>query len=101
MLDKDVFHGRWKASAQGRDGRSAPLVPMPEFPAARAAAFCFATKADKKGERNLTNHPIGKRLCQIVIVLFGISFLTFGLTYISPGDPAEIMLTECGNVPHR
>ena len=99
MLDKDVFHGRWKASAQGRDGRSAPLVPMPEIPAARAAAFCFAGKADKKGERNLTNHPIGKRLCQIVIVLFGISFLTFGLTYLSPGDPAEVMLTECGNVP--
>jgi len=25
--------------------------------------------------------------------------LTFGLTYLSPGDPAEIMLTECGNLP--
>lgn len=24
---------------------------------------------------------------------------TFGLTYLSPGDPAEIMLTECGNLP--
>jgi peptide/nickel transport system permease protein len=33
------------------------------------------------------------------MVLFGISFLTFGLTYLSPGDPAEIMLTECGNLP--
>jgi len=21
------------------------------------------------------------------------------LTYLSPGDPAEIMLTECGNIP--
>ena len=41
----------------------------------------------------------GRRLFQILIVLFGISFLTFGLTYLSPGDPAEIMLTECGNVP--
>ena len=39
------------------------------------------------------------RFLQIVIVLFGISFLTFGLTYLSPGDPAEIMLTECGNIP--
>lgn len=39
------------------------------------------------------------RLLQIVIVLMGISFFTFGLTYLSPGDPAEIMLTECGNVP--
>ncbi len=26
-------------------------------------------------------------------------FFTFGLTYLSPGDPAEIMLTECGNLP--
>lgn len=42
---------------------------------------------------------ISKRLLQIVVVLFGISFLTFGLTYLSPGDPAEIMLTECGNLP--
>ncbi|MGN0711586.1 MAG: nickel ABC transporter permease [Anaerovoracaceae bacterium] len=39
------------------------------------------------------------RLGQIIIVLFGISFFTFGLIYISPGDPAEVMLTECGNVP--
>lgn len=40
-----------------------------------------------------------KRFLQIIIVLFGISFFTFGLTYLSPGDPAEIMLTECGNLP--
>lgn len=40
-----------------------------------------------------------KRLIQVFIVLFGISFFTFGLTYLSPGDPAEIMLTECGNLP--
>ena len=42
---------------------------------------------------------LGRRLLQIVIVLFGISFFTFGLNYLSPGDPAEIMLTECGNIP--
>ena len=42
---------------------------------------------------------LGRRLLQIVIVLFGISFFTFGLTYLSPGDPGEIMLTECGNIP--
>ena len=40
-----------------------------------------------------------KRLIQIIIVLFGISFFTFGLTYLSPGDSAEIMLTECGIIP--
>lgn len=39
------------------------------------------------------------RIFQTLFVLFGISFLTFGLTYLSPGDPAEIMLTECGNIP--
>lgn len=40
-----------------------------------------------------------RRFIQILIVLFGISFLTFGLIYLAPGDPAEIMLTECGNIP--
>lgn len=39
------------------------------------------------------------RIFQLLIVLFGISFLTFSLVYLSPGDPAEIMLTECGNIP--
>ena len=47
----------------------------------------------------MTKKEVGKRLIQILIVLFGISFFTFGLTYLSPGDPAEIMLTECGNIP--
>ena len=47
----------------------------------------------------MTKKQIGKRFLQIIIVLFGISFFTFGLTYLSPGDPAEIMLTECGNLP--
>ena len=32
-----------------------------------------------------------KRLLQILIVLFGISFLTFGLTYIAPGDRVRAM----------
>jgi len=50
-------------------------------------------------EKNLTKKQMGKRLAQVLIVLFGISFFTFGLTWLSPGDPAEIMLTECGNVP--
>ena len=39
------------------------------------------------------------RALQILLVLFRISFFTFSLTYLSPGDPAEIMLTECGNLP--
>ncbi len=40
-----------------------------------------------------------KNMLQILVVLFGISFFTFCLTYLSPGDPAEIMLTECGIIP--
>lgn len=47
----------------------------------------------------MTKKQLAARLLQGLIVLFGISFLTFGLTYLSPGDPAEIMLTECGNIP--
>lgn len=47
----------------------------------------------------MNKKQLGKRLAQVLIVLVGISFLTFGLTYLSPGDPAEIMLTECGNIP--
>ncbi|KZL92052.1 nickel ABC transporter permease [Clostridium magnum] len=47
----------------------------------------------------MNKKQIGRRLLQILIVLIGISFFTFGLTYLSPGDPAEIMLTECGNIP--
>lgn len=47
----------------------------------------------------MTKKQIGKRFVQILVVLVGISFFTFGLTYLSPGDPAEIMLTECGNIP--
>ena len=34
-----------------------------------------------------------------MIVLIGISFLTFCLIYISPGDPAQVMLTESGHIP--
>lgn len=47
----------------------------------------------------LKNKRFMKNALQIIIVLFGISFFTFSLTYLSPGDPAEIMLTECGHIP--
>ena len=39
------------------------------------------------------------RLLQIVIVLVGISFFTFLLTYISPGDPVRNMLSATGVMP--
>lgn len=42
---------------------------------------------------------VRSRLIQMAIVVFGVSFFTFGLIYLSPGDPAQVMLTECGNIP--
>lgn len=36
---------------------------------------------------------------QIVIVLIGISFITFALTYMSPGDPVRNMYTASGVMP--
>ena len=40
-----------------------------------------------------------KRLVQILTVLFGISFLTFGLTYLAPGDPVRAMYAASGAIP--
>lgn len=40
-----------------------------------------------------------QRLLQIVIVLFGISFLSFLLIYLAPGDPVRAMFAVTGNIP--
>ena len=40
-----------------------------------------------------------KRLLQIVIVLIGISFITFLLTYLAPGDPVTAMYSASGSLP--
>ncbi len=47
----------------------------------------------------MSKKQIVLRLLQIVVVLLGISFLTFLLTYISPGDPVRHMLTATGEMP--
>ena len=39
------------------------------------------------------------RLLQMLIVLLGISILTFLLTYLSPGDPARNLFTASGIMP--
>ena len=39
------------------------------------------------------------RISHILIVLIGISFITFLLTYISPGDPVRNMFTATGVMP--
>lgn len=40
-----------------------------------------------------------KRIIQIIIVLFGVSLITFALTYLSPGDPAVSSFTSQGITP--
>ena len=42
---------------------------------------------------------LASRLLQMLIVLIGISFLTFLLTYISPGDPVRHMYLAQGRMP--
>ncbi len=52
-----------------------------------------------KGEIRLARKKILSRLLQMVIVLVGISILTFLLTYISPGDPVRNMYLAQGLMP--
>jgi len=47
----------------------------------------------------LTRKQIASRLLQMLIVLIGISILTFLLTYISPGDPVRNMYLAQGVMP--
>lgn len=47
----------------------------------------------------MSKKQIIQRLIQIVIVLIGISFITFALTYMSPGDPVRNMYTATGVMP--
>ena len=42
---------------------------------------------------------LAKRLLQMIIVLFGISFFTFCLTYLAPGDPVRTMYAASGTMP--
>ncbi len=47
----------------------------------------------------MSKNQIVSRLLQMLIVLVGISFLTFLLTYLSPGDPARNVYTHSGVMP--
>lgn len=47
----------------------------------------------------MNKKDVSKRLLQIVIVLFGISFLSFGLLYMAPGDPVRAMYAAGGTIP--
>ena len=48
----------------------------------------------------MTKQAVLRRLGQILIVLFGISFLTFSLTYLAPGDPVRAMYASQGGIPN-
>lgn len=47
----------------------------------------------------MKKHDVPKRLLQTVIVLFGISLLSFGLLYMAPGDPVLVMYEAGGTIP--
>ena len=47
----------------------------------------------------MSRKAITSRLLQMLIVLIGISFLTFLLTFISPGDPVRDMYISMGLIP--
>lgn len=47
----------------------------------------------------MTKKQLGSRLLQMVIVLIGISFLTFLLTSLAPGDPVRTMFASSGVMP--
>ena len=47
----------------------------------------------------MSKNQIISRLLQMLVVLIGISFITFLLTYLSPGDPARNIYTHSGIMP--
>lgn len=47
----------------------------------------------------MSKKQLGLRLLQMLVVLIGISFLTFLLTYLAPGDPVRTMYAATGVIP--
>lgn len=47
----------------------------------------------------MNTKKLGKRFLQILIILIGISFLSFLLIFISPGDPVTSMYASTGMMP--
>ena len=47
----------------------------------------------------MSKKQLGLRLLQMLVVLIGISFLTFLLTYMAPGDPVRTMYAATGVIP--
>lgn len=53
--------------------------------------------------KSLDNHPVAyyvlRRLLSLIPVLLGVTLLTYGLMYLSPQDPVEMMLQGQGTAP--
>lgn len=47
----------------------------------------------------MLNKNILDKFFQIIITLFGISFITFSLIHLAPGDPIRTMYISSGNIP--
>ena len=47
----------------------------------------------------MRKRDLPKRLLQMAVVLFGISFITFCLMYLAPGDPVQAMYAASGTIP--
>ena len=47
----------------------------------------------------MTAKAVIARLLQMLVVLIGISFITFALTYLAPGDPVRAMFAATGVMP--
>lgn len=47
----------------------------------------------------MLKRQVFKRLAQIAVVLMGISFLSFLLIYLAPGDPVRAMFAVSGSIP--
>lgn len=47
----------------------------------------------------MNSKQLKKRLVQILVVAVGITFLTFLITYLAPGDPVRIMFASSGMLP--
>lgn len=47
----------------------------------------------------MNSKQLKNRLVQILVVAVGITFLTFLITYLAPGDPVRIMFASSGMIP--
>jgi len=76
---------------------------MPIFKKRTACIFICAKLrsacAIKRGNVIMIKKQLLKRLIQIIIVLVGISFLSFLLIYLAPGDPVRTMFAVSGSIP--